>query len=84
MSIPAAACFTLGGHPLSVVEFFIGMFEKIQSGNASYTLFEIFHHFSILDFEQPWFIVLIPVGLFFLGLIMFLFLDHNLSPFHIV
>ena len=69
MSIPAAACFTLGGHPLSVVEFFIGMFEKIQSGNASYTLFEIFHHFSILDFEQPWFIVLIPVGLFFLGLI---------------
>lgn len=69
MAIPAAACFTLGGHPLSMVEFFVGMGEQIQGGNVSYTFFQIFHHFSILDFEKPLYILLIPVGLFFLGLI---------------
>ncbi|MBQ9714861.1 MAG: hypothetical protein IJV77_00455 [Clostridia bacterium] len=69
MAVPAAVCFTLGGHPLSIVEFFVGMFEKIQSGSVTYTFFEVFHHFSILDFERPLFILFIPVGLFFIGLI---------------
>ncbi|MBR2303271.1 MAG: hypothetical protein IKA42_05665 [Clostridia bacterium] len=69
MSLPAAACFTLGGHPLSIVEFFVEMFEKIKMGNPTYTFFEVFHHFSILDFEQPLYILFIPVGLFFVGLI---------------
>lgn len=69
MALPAAACFTLGGHPLSMVDFFVDMFAKIQEGNPTYTFFEIFHHFSILDFEKPLFILFIPVGLFFLGLI---------------
>ena len=69
LAIPAAACFTLGGHPLSIVEFFVGMHEQIQSGDVTYTFFQIFHHFSILDFEKPLFILLIPVGLFFIGLI---------------
>jgi len=69
MAIPAAACFTLGGHPLSIVEFFVDMFAKIKAGNPTYTFFEIFHHFSILDFEKPLFILFIPVGLFFIGLI---------------
>jgi len=69
MSLPAATFFTLGGHPLSIVEFFVGMFEKIQIGETGYTFFEIFHHFSILDFERPLLMLFIPVGLFFVGVI---------------
>lgn len=69
LSLPAAVCFTLGGKPLGIVEFFVEMFGNVAGGDTAYTFYAIFDNFSVIDFRQPWQIAFMLLGLFCLGLI---------------
>ncbi len=78
LSIPAAACFTLGGKPLSIVEFFVDMFGNIQSGQTGYSFYSIFINFSIIDFQKPLLILFMVLGWFFMGII-FSLVERNMK-----
>lgn len=78
LSIPAAACFTLGGKPLSIVEFFIDMFNNVQSGNTGYSFYSIFINFSVIDFQKPWQLLFMAFGWFFMGII-FSLVERNMK-----
>lgn len=78
LSLPAAACFTLGGQPLNLVEFFVEMVNKITVGDTSYTFLSIFNNFSILDFQNPLMMLFMLPGLFFMGII-FSLVERNMK-----
>ncbi len=69
LSLPAAACLTIGGRTLSIINFFVEMFGNVASGDTAYTFYSIFNNFSVIDFNHPWQIAFILLGLFFFGLI---------------
>ncbi len=78
LSLPAAACFTLGGKPLTIIELFVKMFNGIKSGQTTFAFSEIFNSFSLIDIKRPLFALLFIAGIFLLG-ILFSVVERNMK-----